>query len=87
MDARRRDRVPHRREAPDTDAGSWLVIPGGVVHSLKTLSESASYLMFSEPAGVEDLIAEVHEKTANDPTNLEKIIQIAGKHGIEPVLG
>jgi quercetin dioxygenase-like cupin family protein len=67
--------------------GSWLLIPGGAVHSLKTLSESARYLMFSEPAGVEDFLAEVQEKTADDPTNLEKIVQIAGKHGIDAVLG
>ena len=66
--------------------GSWLVIPGGAMHSLKTLSERARYLMFSEPAGVEDFLVEVQEKTADDPTNLEKIIHIAGKHGIEAVL-
>jgi quercetin dioxygenase-like cupin family protein len=67
--------------------GSWMVVPGGAVHSLKTLSDGARYLMFSEPAGVEDFLAEVHAEADGDPPDLEKIIQIAGKHGIEAVLG
>lgn len=67
--------------------GSWMVIPAGAVHSLKTLSDGARYLMFSEPAGVEDFLTECHAETAVDPTNLETIIRVATKHGIEPVLG
>ena len=67
--------------------GSWVVVPGGVVHTSKVLSESARYLMFAEPAGVEDFLAEVQERTADDPANLEKILAIAGEHGLEAVPG
>ena len=67
--------------------GSWIVVPGGEVHTSKVLSESARYLMFAEPAGVEDFLAEVQEGTADDPANLEKIFEIAARHGLEAVTG
>lgn len=74
-------------ESQTLTPGSWVVVPGGVVHTSKVLSESARYLMFAEPAGVEAFLAEVQEQTADDPTNLEKILRIAGEHGLEAVAG
>ena len=67
--------------------GSWIVVPGGTVHSSKVLSDGARYLMFAEPAGVEEFLAEVQEQTADDPGNMNKILQIAGRHGVEVVAG
>ena len=63
--------------------GSWLVVPPGAAHTLKALTDSARYLMFAEPAGVEACLIDIQARTASDPTNIEKIVQIAGEHGIE----
>jgi quercetin dioxygenase-like cupin family protein len=63
--------------------GSWVLVPGGTIHTSKALSERTRYLMFAEPAGVEDFLLEVQEGTADDPGNLETILAIAARHGFE----
>ena len=66
-------------------AGSWLLVQNGVAHTLKVLSETARYLLLAEPAGVELFFINLEKGTADDPSNLAKIVQIAGEHGIELV--
>ena len=63
--------------------GSWLLVQAGTAHTLKVLTPSARYLLLGEPAGVELFLAALHERTAGDPGNLGKIVQIAGEHRIE----
>ncbi len=67
--------------------GSWVVVPGGTVHSSRAVSERARYLMFAEPAGVENFLVDVHKETADDPGNMEKIVAIAARHGFNLATG
>lgn len=67
--------------------GSWLVVPGGTVHFSKALSERARYLMFAEPAGVENFLIDVHKETADNPGNMKKVLEIAARHGFDVVSG
>ena len=57
------------------------------MHSSKAVSERAGYLMFAEPAGVENFLVDVHKETADDPGNMEKIIAIAVRHGFNLATG
>ena len=63
--------------------GSWLLVQPGVPHTSKVLTDSARYLLIGEPAGVESFFADLAERTADDPGNVAKIVQIAGEHRIE----
>ena len=65
--------------------GSWLLVQPGVAHTLKVLTDSARYLLIGEPAGVESFFMDLQERTADDPGNRGKIVQIAGEHRIELV--
>ena len=74
-------------QSQSLSAGAWAVVPGGTLHTSKALSARTRYLMFAEPAGVDDFLVEVQEKTADDPGNLEKILEIAGRHGFQVAAG
>jgi quercetin dioxygenase-like cupin family protein len=63
-----------------TTPGGYVHVGGDAVHSLKTLSDSARYLMFASPAGVEHLYEEL---TAAGSLPDEETFAMAAKHKLE----
>jgi quercetin dioxygenase-like cupin family protein len=72
----------------DTEAtgnpGTIVALPRGVPHSLRVPTGPARYLMVTLGAPSITCLREVGEAYADGPT-LERLVEIAGRHGVKPV--
>jgi mannose-6-phosphate isomerase-like protein (cupin superfamily) len=65
-------------------AGAVVTLPRGVPHTLRVPHGTARYLMVTIGAPSVDFLREVGEAYADGPT-LERLIEIARRHGVVPV--
>ena len=65
-------------------AGTVVALPHGVPHTLRVPRGTARYLMVTLGAPSVDFLREIGQATVEGPT-LERMIEIAGRHGVLPV--
>ena len=78
------------------EKGTWVTLPRGSLHYFKNVGQTpARMLILAVPAGLEDYFIEVSQTAGTfsedqppvfDPEQIEKMIRIAPKYGIEIVL-
>jgi uncharacterized RmlC-like cupin family protein len=61
--------------------GCFLSIPAGVIHSYKTLSDSAKFILITNPLGAQDFFNELDQEVGEAIDDIEKIVGIAIRHG------
>ena len=66
------------------DAGTIVALPRDVPHTLRVPAGTARYLMITLGSPSVRFLQEIGEAYADGPT-LERLIEIAGRHGVRPV--
>ena len=72
--------------------GGWVFLPRGVPHAFKVGPTGGRLLTFSAPAGFADFVAEAGEPAPvravppPGPPDVERLVPVAARHGIE-ILG
>jgi quercetin dioxygenase-like cupin family protein len=65
-------------------AGDTLFAPRDIPHTYRCVSEGGGRLsVVLTPAGFENFFAEVGAMTAEEQQNIPRVIEIAGRHGLE----
>jgi quercetin dioxygenase-like cupin family protein len=65
--------------------GTLVALPRGVPHMLRVPTGEARYLMITIGAPSLDFLREVGQTYADGPS-LERLVEIARRHGVEPML-
>ena len=61
--------------------GCFLNIPAGIIHSYKTLSDGAKFILITNPVGAQDFFNELDHEVGEAIEDVEKIVGIALRHG------
>jgi quercetin dioxygenase-like cupin family protein len=64
-------------------AGTCVVLAAGREHAYAVASEEARLLVIAVPAGLEDLYAELDGANAGNRPDIERLVAIAARYGVE----